>query len=335
MLITSLLLNAAACHLRDPSACEDPEIAAHNALHLAAAAITLQPRYGKAFYRAACAMGKLGADGDRESLSAAHAIMRYAAKLNGRPAAELLAHLPPLPPGAVEMPFSDPDGAMSHVLATLYAWPLLMRERAPAGQDFLLQLPGGLGPLPPSLVYSVMAACDAEVLVPEAMEAKESGDIAFMAGDTPGALSQYNGAIDHLRPLTALHLGLNRYDVSLAAVNQARITTSDPSAAVVVKLRSLLNVLMRLEIDPYQAVDHIALVTEQATIFPHHLNLPSAARLPGCIDMASLMNRFWRQVTAKFMEPYGGVEGLLVNDQAWKHQTPDLHVFPDHFKPFA
>jgi hypothetical protein len=95
MLITSLLLNAAACYLRDPAVSNDPTLAPRNTLHLAAAAITLQPRFSKAYHRAACALGKLGG-ADLESLEAAHAIMRYAAQLEGRPAAELLAQLPPL-----------------------------------------------------------------------------------------------------------------------------------------------------------------------------------------------------------------------------------------------
>ncbi len=46
--ITSLLLSLAACHLRAPAT---DQLAAHNALHLASAAVALQPGCAAAFQR--------------------------------------------------------------------------------------------------------------------------------------------------------------------------------------------------------------------------------------------------------------------------------------------
>jgi hypothetical protein len=335
MLITSLLLNAAACHLKDPSVCGDPALAPHNALHLAAAAIVLQPRNGKAFYRAACALGKLGAEGDLKNLRAAHAIMRYAARLRGEPAAELLAHLPPLPLGAVAMPFNSDTGAMYHLLPQLCEWSRLMRERAPAGQDFLLQLPGGLGELPPHLAYAPVAACDAEVNVGFAMDAQERGNDAFHAGDTTKALREYRTGIDYLRPLVAMHLQRNGQAISQAMNDQmdADPTPSDPEPMVVMVRNTLANVIW-LEMFPYHPEGRITLIRNQASGFFSTNQLAPAIRLPGRNNMAALVGSFWSQLVVKFMEPYGGMEGPLRDNRIWPHPVVSMARAKPDFCPF-
>jgi hypothetical protein len=129
--------------------------------------------------------------------------MRHAAQLEGRPAAELLAQLPPLPPRVTEVTFL---AAMRQVVGLMFNWPGLMRERAPAGQDFLLQLLGGLGELPPSLLHLWVVTGDVEWHVTAAMQAKERGNTAYAAGDTHAALIAYRTGIDSLRPFTPAYL---------------------------------------------------------------------------------------------------------------------------------
>jgi hypothetical protein len=323
MLITTLLLNAAACHLRDPYVCRRPCLAARNALHLAAAAIALQPRYGKAYFRAACALAKLKSE---KSIRSAHAIMRYAAQLEGRPAAELLAHLPPLPPGALDLPLCGGEevNAVEQLMYVIYYWPYLMRRHAPAGQDFLLQLPGGLGELPPLLLHAGFALFDAEANVAEAMVRKERGNAAFVVGDTAGALREYNTGINHLRALTALHLQYNSKDMAQAVDD--RCDPSDDPDRDLILMRYLLATAAVMDMLPYQGQTCVEVLVDAATpLYPHDQVLPPVDRLPGCNDMPSLIGRFWTQLKAKFMEPYGGVEGLLANPQAWTHHYPGMH----------
>jgi hypothetical protein len=234
------------------------------------------------------------------------------------------------------MPFGGYHGAMKHLMAMLYAWPLLMRLRAPAGQDFLLQLPGGLGPLPPALVFVVTAACDAEAHVAAAMGDKQRGNTAYMAGDVDAALRHYNAGIDSLRLLTGMHLERNRQAISQAALAlvMVELIPLDPSA-MVGAVRSALNALMHLEIAPYQPEGRIALIRVQAAkTFKDHLTLPPATHLPGLNDTASLVGTFWSQLTAKFMEPYGGMGGILANPDAWKHPVAGMHIIPD-LHPFG
>jgi hypothetical protein len=329
MLITTLLLNAAACHLRDPTINADPSLAPHNALHLAVAAIVLQPRYGQAYHRTACAMAALGTDID---LGSAYAIMRYAAQLESRPAAELLAQLPPLPPGAVELPFGDDmSGALHEVMKRLFTWPLLMHARAPPGQDFLLQLPGGLGELHPSRVYDVMAALDAEMHVTMAMDAKECGNAAFAAGDTAHALREYNAGIDCLRVLTAEHL---RCIVKAAGDAKMDPDAIDPATAVAIA-QYMLAPVVYVGMQPYKGPKYAAVCWNIASCFCKACPplLPSQG-LPGCRDLPALVRAFWSQLTAKFMEPVGGAEGLLANDGAWTHPEP-VRLCSSGFQPLA
>ncbi len=337
MLITSLLLNAAACYLRDPSVRGDPALAPHNALHLAVTAMMLQPRYGKAHFRAACALGKMGDDICR---SAAHTIMRYAAQLEGRPTAELLAQLPPLPPGAGELDYAGhARSALHHVVYLMFVWPCMLRARAPPGQDFLLQLPGGLGELPPSMVHIDAVACDAEAHVAAALEAKERGNTAFAAGDVRGALSAYHTGIDCLRPITARYL--QRNDRAFRMDVRSRKLTASPSdrAYAVVSTRVLLLPLICAQLFPYQGLHCAMTVMERAALMfaASCPPLPAASRLPAGMslgDMTPLVGSFWNQLTAKFMEPVGGVEGLLVNSGAWisKYHRP-MTFFTHRFDP--
>jgi hypothetical protein len=273
--------------------------------------------------------------GDEDDLQAAHAIMRYAAQLEGRPAAELLAQLPPLPLGSGEMPIGGDSGATYHVALMLYQWPGFMRRCAPPGQDFLLQLPGGLGELPPLLVHAGLAACDAELRVDDALKAKERGNTAFMAGDTAGALREYNTGIDHLRALTALHLIRNSEAINRGpgAARTPYSAPSDPTLAVAY-LRQALAPLIQIELFQYQSHQNATSAKEVATILLQDLApLPPALRLPDCNDLPSLAGCFWRQLVTSFMEPYGGVNGLLVNQGAWPHPMASMHI-PDHFVPF-
>jgi hypothetical protein len=326
MLITSLLLNASACYLRDPSVCGDPALTPFHALHLAVAAMVLQPRYGKAYYRAACALSMYGG-----GVPAAHAIMRHAAQLDGRPAAELLAHLPPLPPGDVETSILD---ALQCVACTIYAWPGVARELAPAGQDFLLQLPGRLGELPPSLASSINATFNAESNVAAALEAKERGNTAFAAGDMRAALDTYHNGIDCLRTLTATYLGKQ-----ITAVRQevnARPLQLDGFALHLASMRLVLLPLLCLEMLPYKAPGYYAAQVSQkaTTLLQRDGPLSPAACLPGVMDMASLVGTFWAQLTAKFTEPVGGVEGLLAHEDTWKHRKPMMCI-TERFNPFC
>jgi hypothetical protein len=255
--------------------------------------------------------------------------MRYAAQLEGRPAAELLAYLPPLPPDAVEMPAGcDRErNAMDQVVSAVYLWPYLMRCFAEPGQDFLLRLPGALAELPPSLVHPGLAVFDAEAHVDLALDFKERGNALFVAGDTRGALVRYTVGIDSLRALTALHLQHNSGAIA-QAVNSLGVdprSSEDPATAVAWMRHQLLpavNILML----PYEGQDRAALMREMTTpLFDQNRPLPINSRLPGCRDMPSLIACFWKQLTAKFMEPYGGVEGLLANPQAWTHHHPNMH----------
>jgi hypothetical protein len=326
MLITSLLLNAAACHLRDPSVCGDSALAPHYAFHLAVAAVVLQPRYSKAYHRVACALGKMG---NEECLRSAHAIMRHVAQLEGRPAAELLAQLPPLPLSAVKMPFGGGGGAMHHVVLVMYEWPLLMRAYASPGQNFLLQLPGGLGKQAPWLVHAGIAACDAELRVDDALKAKERGNTAFIAGDTAGALREYTTGIDHLRALTALHLQNNS---EVIKHGWKSLSSSDPTTPVA-KMRGMLAPLVDIEMFPYQSQQSAAWIRELTTVlFRDHPPLPPTGRLPDCKDLPSLIECFWGQLIAAFLEPYGGTEGILVNQDAWTHAVPNI-VMSTRFLP--
>jgi hypothetical protein len=321
MLITSLLLNASACNLRDPSVCGDPALAPHNALHLAAAAMVLQPSCSKAYHRTACALGKLGG---AESLRAAHAIMRHAAQLEGRPAAELLAQLPPLPPGAVELPFGATETSALHtVMCMILSWPRLMRERAPAGQDFLLQLPGGLGELPRALVHASVTVIDTEAQVAAATEAKERGNTAFAAGDIRTALSEYRTGIDSLRVFTATYLSFKAEDLKLDVDAQP---PEDP-ARDIASTRHALQPLVCMQMYPYMGQMPVTTIRESAAILLKGCPpLPVTSRLPGCKDLPALIGTFWSQLVDKFMEPYGGVEGLLANSRAWKHHSPVLEA---------
>jgi hypothetical protein len=328
MLITSLLLNAAACYLRDPSACTcgDPDFAPNDVLQLAVIAMVLQPGYGKAYYRIACALGRVG-----ETLPAAHAIMRYAAQLYGTPAAELLAHLPPLPPGAVELPIFL---AMTQLMMVKLNWPRLMRERAPVGQDFLLQLPGGLGELPPSLVFNRIVIGDAEAHVALALEAKERGNTAFAAGNVRAALNAYHSGIDSLRPLAARYLQRMETSISLDAQRCGAPSMHDP-AKTMTAMRCLLLLFTYIELFPYLGRKlTVILMEETATMYKSCPPLPPATRLPGCKDMHFLIGSFWTQLVAKFMEPYGGAEGLLAHHDDWKHHLPAYYISP-RFDPFG
>jgi hypothetical protein len=257
--------------------------------------------------------------------------MRYAAQLEGRPAAELLAQLPPLPPGAAEMPFGGLEsGAMDLLLSLVFEWPLMMRRLAPPGQDFLLQLPGGLGELPPSLVHSGSAACDAEWHVAVAMQAKERGNTSFVGGITVGALREYNTGINHLCALTARHLArINQTWV--LPVQEGQSFVQDPTAAVEM-VRHALGPLIHIELFPYQGQHYVRAIREDAAVLLYGSPpLPAAIRLPGCSDLPSLIGSFWNQLTAKFMEPYGGVEGLLVDPEGWKHHVAQLAVDPPFY----
>ncbi len=337
MAVTSLLLSAATCHLKDPDINSRSSLSAHNALHLAVAAIVLQPRYGQAYHRTAHALSRLGVE---SGLQAAYAIMRYAAQLEGRPAAELLAELPPLPFGVVELPLGGlTNGALKEVGTWMFMWPLLMQTRTPRGQDFLLQLPGGLGELSSPLVHRQVAACDAEMQVVAALMAKARGNTAFIARrDTAGALREYLAAIDHLRALAATHLIRNCEAASpelLAAGCQALDPNvpQDPATAVAI-VRRVLAPLVRDVLFPYQGQGRCALYRETATIFlKDYPPLPPIRRLPGCPDLPSLAGCFWSQLIAKFMEPVGGAEGLLASEFVWSHHAATMHV-TQGFKPF-
>jgi hypothetical protein len=263
-------------------------------------------------------------------LQGAHTIMRYAAQLDGTPAAELLAQLPPLPPGAVELPFGGHGtGAMDQVVSLMFQWPYAMRKRAPPGQDFLLQLPGGLGELRSLMVHTWVVACDAEAHVAAAMVAKERGNTAFAAGDIHCALSAYRTGIDSLRTLTAMHLQHNA-QAMLQQSQRSVLPASSPEypAATLSIMRHLLAPLIYTELFPYDGGQYYpGVIRETATLlFREHPPLPPMDRLPGCKDLPSLIGTFWSQLIPKFMEPFGGMDGLLVHEGAWKHHTPNVHV---------
>jgi hypothetical protein len=222
------------------------------------------------------------------------------------------------------MPFGGYHGAMAHVMATLYTWPLLMRERAPVGQDFLLQLPTGLGELPPTLTDLWLTASDAEAHVAMAIEAKERGNVAFVAGDTSGALREYMSGIHHLRPLVGLHMQRNGPAIIHAAMaRSATEIAAHDTAAAVSQSQAWLWPLIRIQMFPYVGQRLAADISVLATIVLCQTTpLPPAARLPGCNDMASLVGRFWRQLTSRFMQQGGADGGPVVSSDAWAHDKP-------------
>jgi hypothetical protein len=82
--------------------------------------------------------------------------------------------------------------AQLHLLRALQVWPELMRERASKPAKFLLQLPGGLGPLDtPELVCCSLSISNLRRNVQFAMGAKERGNAAYRAGDYAIALREY------------------------------------------------------------------------------------------------------------------------------------------------
>ncbi len=342
MLITSLLLNAAACHLRDPSACGDPALTPRNALHLAAAAIVLQQGYGKAFYRAACALGKLGS-ADWRNLGAAHATMRYAAQLQGCPAADLQSQLPPLklPSGFHLPPFCH---AMLRMLILLTEWAALMRQRAPAGQDFLAQLPGGLGPIPPVIACPSTCLADAAGRAASAFAAKERGNAAFASGDTAAALREYNSGIDHLRGLTFWHVQRHfdgRYEDAIMLCGADTRLGAAP-AAVVATLQNSMALFASIVLHPYQratwveAVDAVAAGLQEVAAngmrYPPRLGAPAAGG-DGTSALKSQTGRFLSQMVESYLEPYGGQTGPLMDVESWRPLLP-LFMLPNEFVPY-
>jgi hypothetical protein len=214
-------------------------------------------------------------------------------------------------------------------------WALHMRLRAPPGQDFLWRLPGGLPHISPLLPCHRMATMDAEAHVQWSMLAKQRGNDAFVAGDIATALRHYFTAIDHQRPLAFWHLQRATASVSqeAAVANMSPAVHRSPGMCMA-RMRYLFLPTTVVTLYPYQGLTYASAVRDVAKIYPRPPTLSTRARLPGCQDLQSLVGRFWSELTAKFMEPYGGPEGALVNGDAWPHRIPPV-MLPKHYFPDA
>jgi hypothetical protein len=291
----------------------------------------LQPRYGKGYYRAACALGKLGTVKD---VSAAHSIMRYAAQLEGSPAAELLAQLPPLPPNtASEPPLYT---AMEHVLRLLSEWPLLMCQRAARGQQFMWRLPGELSRVPLIMVCPRMARLDARCHGTHAMVYKQRGNAAFVAGDTATALQEYEKGINRQRTLAFLYLLRNEDSIEQAAMAAAAAgdDVDDPHACML-QMRYMMASRVYGMLYPYLGLQYATTIKQGIQLLPGSLRLPENIRDRGrCDDLPTLALKYWDHIISLCMEPFGGMQGPLVKVDAMPCDIPVILRPPD-FDPHA
>jgi hypothetical protein len=226
-LLTSLLLNAAACYLERGSS-DDP-LAPHNALHLATAALCLEPRCSGAHLRVALALDRLGiAGGGPTVTAAAHAFMAAAADLARCKPAEArgmmalltpMEHSPSSPAAGGEVGVATGSGSLpsyaeahATLLGVLLGWAAVMQELAPSqvagtGDDaaaFQLWVPGGLqAPPPAGLLRCEAIAAHLGVRREAAAAARTRANAAFFSGDTAAALTEYSTGIDQLRALGA------------------------------------------------------------------------------------------------------------------------------------
>jgi hypothetical protein len=204
-----------------------------------------------------------------------------------------------------------------------------MRERAPRGQRFLLQLPGGLGPLDTHRLADMgLAGLELQARVSAAQAAKTRGDAAVRAGDWVTAQREYAAGLDQVRAQAASMLLCILEAWAVPAVMVHALQLNDPRCIVLwtAQLRSTPAAHALAALYPYipehaQAVDaFVAQLQGQAG------KAGSGGGGGGggsSSKKSSKTDKFWSQLTAHHLQLMpGGADGPIARPVLWPHCRP-------------